>query len=388
MTVPQCTVLVVEDNPDDAFALQLSLGKARSAQFTIIEAETLAEAIESLSTAGIDVILLDLSLPDCQGPQTVERTAQAAPSIPIVVLTGLDDERVGVDAVQAGAQDYLVKGSFDTASLERVIRYSIERHKTLRQQTAAAARWASLAEENARLVEAVEASNTLKTRFVATMSHELRSTLSAIINLTEILNDSQTERSKARHKEVVRLVRQTALESLQVLDATIELSRLESDRSATGNRPVALVEIFNQLAKEMPAKQNAIDLSWKIASDVPVLRVDPVKLKMIMRNLLSNAVKFTGHGNIAVTAKRAGATVELAVCDSGKGIPPHHVPLLFEPFVQLSGGSHGSGGLGLYVVQRLVQLLGGTIRVESVVGSGSTFTVCLPVEPEAPSSAA
>ncbi len=387
MTVPQCTVLVVEDNPDDAFALRLCLGKARSAQFTIIECETLAEAIERLAAERIDLILLDLSLPDCQGPQTVERTVQAAPSIPIVVLTGLDDERVGVDAVQAGAQDYLVKGSFDTPSLERVIRYSIERQKTLRQQTAAAARWAALAEENARLVEAVEASNALKTRFVATMSHELRSTLSAIINLTEILNDSQTERSKARHKEVVRLVRQTALESLQVLDATIELSRLESNRRATGNRPVALVELFDQLAKEMPAKQNAVELSWNIARDVPVLRVDPVKLKMIMRNLLSNAVKFTGHGNVAVTAKRAGATVELAVCDTGKGIPPNHVPLLFEPFVQLSGGSHGGGGLGLYVVQRLVQLLGGTIRVESVVGSGSTFTVCLPVEQKLPPSA-
>lgn len=377
----QCRVLVVEDNPDDAFALRLHLNEARSARYEVVECETLSEGIDRLASDGFDIVLLDLSLPDCHGPQTVIRTVNAAPSVPIVVLTGLDDERVGIDAVQAGAQDYLVKGSFDTYSLQRVIRYSIERHKLLLQQTATAARWAAMAEENARLVEAVEASDRLKTRFVATMSHELRSTLSAIINLTEILNDSHTERSKARHKEVVRLVRQTAQESLRVLDATIELSRAETSDAAAADRPLVVAELFTQLEKETRVKQRGVKLSWTVEGDVPDLILDAVKLKMILRNLLSNALKFTRDGQVAITARHAGDRVELTVRDSGKGIAAEQIPLLFEPFVQLAGEPRGGGGLGLYVVQRLVQLLGGTIQVESTVGEGSAFTVGLPVRP-------
>lgn len=379
MATERCTVLLVEDSPDDAFALTRFLKQATSARFSIFESETLEQAVERLAEGGIDVILLDLSLPDCHGAQTVVRTVEAAPAVPIVVLTGLDDERVGVDAVQAGAQDYLVKGSFDTQGLERAIRYAIERHKMLRGQMTAAARWAALAEENARLVEALEASNRLKTRFVATMSHELRGTLSAIINLTEILSDSHTERSKARHQDVVRLVRKTALESLHVLDATIELSQAEINRNGGGIHTVDLAELFDHLAKEMPPRHPSVNLLWEVSSGTPKLQADPVKLKMILRNLVSNAVKFTPQGHITVSATRVGDTIELAVSDSGVGIAAHHLASLFEPFVQVSADSQGGGGLGLYVVQRLAQLLGGTTRVESRVGSGSTFTVSVPI---------
>ena len=388
MSADRCTVLIVEDSPDDAFALRRSLAEAGSSRFTIAECDTLKGAFERLRAGDIEVILLDLSLPDCQGRQTVVRTVAAAPAVPIVVLTGLDDERVGVDAVQAGAQDYLVKGSFDSHGLERAIRYSIERNKMLQRQTAAAARWAGLAEENARLVEALERSDTLKTRFVATMSHELRSTLSAIINLTEILGDSRTERSKSRHQEVVRLVRQTALESLQVLDATIELSHAESNRDPIGERRIAIGDLFTQLARELspPSTHHRVEVSWQADGDLPQLRADPVKLKMILRNLVSNALKFTPDGHVSVSAKHCGDAVELAVSDTGEGIAKGHLPKLFEPFVQVSETNHGGGGLGLYVVQRLAQLLGGTVRVESIVGSGSTFTVSLPVETAPPAA--
>jgi signal transduction histidine kinase len=375
------TILLVEDNPDDVEALQHCLREGGK-RHTLIHCETLGAGLERLAAGGVDVVLLDLSLPDSHGHKTVIRAVEAAGEAPVVVLTGLDDERVGAEAVQAGAQDYLVKGAFDSDSLNRAIRYAIERQKMRQRQAATAARWAAVAEENARLAEALGRSNQLTTRFAATMSHELRSTLSAIINLTEILTDHHAERSRARHEQVVRLVRQTALESLQVLDATIELSRTEANRQPQQESNVALQDILAQLQSEIapPQKVEAAQLEWYAASDLPTLRVDPVKVKMILRNLVSNAIRFTPQGKISIAARRDGDSVEIAVSDTGQGIAAEHLPHLFEPFSQVSPATHGGGGLGLYIVQRLVQLLGGTVAVESHPGQGSRFSVRLPVK--------
>jgi hypothetical protein len=375
------TVLLVEDNPDDADALRLCLSEDPG-RINLLHCETLHEAVERLGTGGIDIVLLDLSLPDSQGRQTVRRAIGAAHNVPIVVLTGLDDERVGSEAVQAGAQDYLVKASFDVHGLVRTIHYAIERHKMRQRQAAAATRWAALAEENAQLAEALGRSNDLKTRFAATMSHELRSTLSAIINLTEILDDRQAERSKARHEEVVRLIRRTARESLQVLDATIELSRAEAHHLPPQDREVVLGDIIAQIEQEIAAARGAVkpQLTWQVAGDLPLLRVDPVKLKMILRNLISNAVKFTPDGEVVVSAARRDDGVELLVRDTGAGIAEEDLPHLFEPFSQASPAALGGGGLGLYIVHQLVKILGGTVAVDSRRGEGSTFTVRLPID--------
>jgi signal transduction histidine kinase len=374
------TVLLVEDSPDDAEALRISLREDPD-KFTLVHRETLQAGIERLAGGGIDIVLLDLSLPDSHGRQTVHRAIAAAPDVPVVVLTGLDDERVGNEAVQAGAQDYLVKATFDAHALVRTIQYAIERHKMRQREAAAAARWAHLAEENAQLAEALGRSNDLKTRFVATMSHELRSTLSAIINLTEILEDRQGERSKARHQEVVRLIRRTARESLQVLDATIELSRAEANHLPRQDREVVLRDVIGQVEQEVIVpRTSSTGLRWQVADDLPLLRIDPVKLKMILRNLISNAIKFTPNGEVVISAGRRGDSVELVVRDTGAGIAEDDLPHLFEPFRQASPAALGGGGLGLYIVHQLVKILGGTVTAESRQGAGSTFTVSLPID--------
>lgn len=128
------TVLLIEDNPGDARLIQEMLADVRGAQFELECANRLAAGLERLAKGGIDLVLLDLSLPEGGGLDTLLKVHTQAPRVPIVVLTGLDDEALAVQAVQEGAQDYLVKGQVDSNVLTRAVRYAIERHRMLLEQ--------------------------------------------------------------------------------------------------------------------------------------------------------------------------------------------------------------------------------------------------------------
>lgn len=123
------TVLLIEDNPGDAGLIRVALADARGGNFALVWAERLATGIERIDNGGIDIVLLDLSLPDSAGLETLRKLQAAAPDIPVVVLTGLDDETTALNAVQAGAQDYLLKGDLESNLLGRAIRYAIERQR-------------------------------------------------------------------------------------------------------------------------------------------------------------------------------------------------------------------------------------------------------------------
>ncbi len=127
---PGVRALVVEDDPTDALLLHEALKRVPRASFTTTRVETLEDALARLATTDFDIVLLDLGLPDSQGPDTLTRLCEHQPQVPVVVLTGLDDEAVGISAMQLGAQDYLVKGNSPPPLLGRSIRYAIERHRS------------------------------------------------------------------------------------------------------------------------------------------------------------------------------------------------------------------------------------------------------------------
>ncbi len=139
-------LMVVEDNPGDARLINVFLSDVKSVSIEIQNAERLSDAIAVLNSQPVDAALLDLSLPDSQGLDTITRLYSQAPDLPIIVLTGLDDEALGLEAIQHGAQDYLVKGHIDGPLLERAIRYAIERRQSERERRTTAARYRSLFE--------------------------------------------------------------------------------------------------------------------------------------------------------------------------------------------------------------------------------------------------
>ncbi len=244
---------------------------------------------------------------------------------------------------------------------------------------------ASMAMEDARLMQELERANRLKSDFVATMSHELRSPLNIIMGYTDLLHEEAFGPLTAEQRDTLSRMDKSAHELLGLIDATLDLSRLEAGQWKLELGEVDLGELLREIEAEVNARENlsAVTFALHLAADLPPLRTDPVKLRLVLKNIVTNAFKFTEEGRVVVEAQRCGPAVEIAVSDTGVGIPPDSLAVIFEPFRQVDGSAtrrYGGVGLGLHIVRRLLDLLGGTVTVESAVGRGSTFRVRLPVE--------
>ncbi len=245
------------------------------------------------------------------------------------------------------------------------------------------AQLASLALENARLVAALEHANRLKADFVATMSHELRSPLHVIIGYNDLLLDEMFGHLTEAQAETLQRIRQRSHELLDLVNTTLDLSRLEAGRVPLDLRPVRLEQLIEELDAEtrVVRVKPGVNFEWVSAPDLPSVLSDPLKLRVIVKNLVVNALKFTDAGSVTVTTQRREDGVEIAVRDTGIGIEPAVQPFIFEPFRQAdSAHARGAGGvgLGLYIVRRLLDLLGGNVTFESEPGRGSCFRVWIP----------
>jgi PAS domain S-box-containing protein len=243
------------------------------------------------------------------------------------------------------------------------------------------AQLASLAMEDARLVEELEHANRLKSEFVATMSHELRTPLNIILGYHSLLLDGTFGEMRHDQHDAIARADRNARGLLELISATLDMSRLESGRLPLDLREFSLLELLEELeveARELQRKPE-VRFDWNTAPSLPPLHSDRAKIKMVIKNLVGNAVKFTDAGIIAVRAQPASAGVEVRVQDTGCGIAPEDLPVIFEPFRQAAGSQRGGVGLGLFIVRRLLSELGGSVDVDSVPGRGSTFHVWIPL---------
>jgi signal transduction histidine kinase len=251
---------------------------------------------------------------------------------------------------------------------------------------------ASLALETARLVEELDGANQLKSEFVATMSHELRSPLNIIIGYHELLLDGAFGPLSERQCDPLRRADRSARELLDLISATLDLSRLEAKRIAVDVSAVNVPELVDEVGREYATvlDRPGLAVRWFSAHGLPIVHTDRVKLKMVLKNLVGNAIKFTDAGEVSLSAAARAGGVEFTVVDTGVGIPLDAQLMIFEPFRQLEVPRtrlRGGAGLGLYIVKRLLDALGGTITLDSEVGKGSVFRVWLPCEMPLPLAA-
>lgn len=247
---------------------------------------------------------------------------------------------------------------------------------------------ASLALENSRLTSSLEQANRLKSEFVATMSHELRTPLNVILGFTDLLREGEYGEMAADQKLVCDRIEQSGWNLLELINSTLDLSRLEQGKLEVEKRDTDIRRLLEQLRTEVaPILEHkpGVKMKWEAPIDLPEVCTDAAKLKVVLKNLITNALKFTDAGSVTVSASAPGGYLLVEVADTGPGIPQDQLAAIFEPFRQVDGSTtrrHDGVGLGLHIVRRYVTLLGGDVSVESEEGVGSVFRVTIPRRPE------
>jgi signal transduction histidine kinase len=371
-------VLLVED--DDAYALLVQRQlTASSESIALRRVSTLVDAVAAIDSGPADAVLLDLGLPDSFGLETVERLHGAAGAVPIIVLTAQDDDAIAVQAVQRGAQDYLVKSTTDAQLLVRSIRYARERAEWRRV----------LVEREAELrqVHKMEAVG----RLAGGVAHDFNNVLTAIFGYADLLLDQFAE-DDPRRADVLE-IRRSAERAAALTRQLLAFSRKQimQPRVLDLNDVIASLQaLLSRLVGE--------DIGLEIRPSVELWPVcaDPGQVEQVLMNLAANARDAMPEGGqLAVETGNAsvehedarnrpglkpGAYVTMTVIDTGTGVPDSVRPHMFEPFFTTKEPGKGTG-LGLATVYGIVKQTGGGVYVDSEEGKGTRVVVYLPRVP-------
>ncbi|MBR9802578.1 response regulator [bacterium] len=372
-------VLLVEDNEDDTVFVKAHLRRIRACDYSIQTCTRLADAEAILAAERFHLVLLDMSLPDGEGVLLVDRIRKRAVDTPIVVLTANNDEPTAIEALRRGAQDYLIKGELSSEILQRVIRYSVERHAMAREMERAN-------QELQELSRQAEAANQLKSEFLAKVSHELRTPLTAILGFTDLVLDHELEPEVERASLTIK---QNGQHLLSILNDILDLSKIEAGHLRIERSDCSPGQIIEEVISLLRVRATAkgIDLRFHSKPDVPArIQSDPLRIRQIMLNLIGNAIKFTERGfvqvNMSTVELEGKPQLRIDVSDTGIGMTPEQLDRLFQPFVQADASitrQFGGTGLGLTICRRLLELMDGHISASSRPELGSTFQVVFPL---------
>jgi len=377
--------LLVEDSPSDADLLQEHLVEVSFERFVVTHVTRLEDALTQLHAAAFDVVLLDLTLPDSCGVETCSRLQSQAPDVPVVVLTGVSDQQLAVEAVRHGVQDYLIKGQTDARQIARAIRYAIERQQMEKDLRRSEERHRRLADE-------------LELR-VQEQTADLRNALLSLEERTAQLRSLATQLTQAEERERRRLA-QAMHDHLQQLLVAAKLHTLRLNRTASAEVIQQVASQLDQILSESieATRSLTFELSPPVLYDRTLglalewlggwmeskhgltvkLSAEPdtdperqdvrVLLFQATRELLFNVVKHARVNNAHVQISHLKGQIQIIVSDTGVGFDP----------AEARAGETSANGFGLFSIRERLDLVGGKMEVHSSPGCGSRFTLIAP----------
>lgn len=383
------SILIVDDRPENLLSLESLLRD----EATVIKAESGSEALRLSLKHDLALVLLDVQMPEMDGFETAElmRGHPKTKGVPIIFVTAGEKSACSVfKGYESGAVDYIYKPIDPVILCSKVRIFSelyrqrrtIERHEQfLEQQVAERTR------ELSRALKLAEASSKAKSEFLANISHEIRTPMTAIQGAIDLLLGG---RPSADQEQYLDMISTAAYNLLLMIDNILDLSEIEANRLLIDCHDFSLRGCLEEIVATQSNRMREKHLHFRCNVDAQVpdtLCGDPLRLKQIVFNLLGNAIKFTQQGEISLkvsaAAPQAGVLdLQLQVSDTGVGIGKEALTRIFQPFEQADSSMtrrFGGAGLGLSICQRLTDLMGGKIQVESIEGTGSTFTVTLPM---------
>lgn len=390
-------LLVVDDDEFDRMALRRALQKS-DLPFSLQEIDSAEAGMAMLMSQPFDCAFLDYLLPDSDGLTLVRKLRASGVEIPLIALTGQGNEETAVSLMKAGMSDYLLKSKLSSSTLAPAIHRSIrvyraEREAALANQNLKAAnellkrtnqelekQREQIQRRNLQLLEV----SRLKSEFLATMSHELKTPLNVIIGFSQVLMRRLS--ADDRLHDMAGRILVNGQQLLTLINNILDFSKIEAGRLTLRAEPVNVAELVTATVESMRsiAERKHINLSATVNLSNPIAVSDGARLRQVLDNLVSNAVKFTDSGRVWVTARELPSNhLEITVEDTGVGIAATDLPHIFDALHQLDqtiSRRHQGTGLGLSISQLLIEMMQGEILAESQLGEGSRFTITLPRE--------
>ncbi len=491
MTSQHIHALLIEDDPDDILLLKESLADIDIGKIKLDCVDRLSRGLIQLNGQSYDVILLDLNLPDSHGLDTLNTTIKRFPKIPVVVLSGLADDAITIEAVRRGAQDYLVKGEISGPLVMRVVHYAIERKQVEAVLRASEARYRTLVEtspngitladlegklllcnqqaarmhgysspeamlgidvfklvapgdrrlaalntqktlnesrvtndeytllrrdgsqfpgeistavirntvgaptgfisitrditERKNAIEAEKQLVMLEKELISSVSHELRTPLLSLMEYLNLLRNGKVHDSSLQN-EVLTRASMDASRILDTVDELLDFSLLEGEGLTLNCEKVDFAKLIADVLQSYRERANAKRVSLLSApmDSALLAEVDTSRMRRVISKLVDNAIKFSEQDDkVLVTGKSMNGNIVINVVDEGCGISLEDSSRIFEKYSQFSHTRDKDTlgiGLGLYISRQIVEAHGGTLAVSSQLGSGSTFTITIPVK--------
>ena len=347
-------ILHIEDNPDDIYLIESLVSKIRETKIELCSVGSYETAKSIISQGAFDIALVDLYLPDSEGPQTVIKILELDQDIPIIVLTSLESIQTAIETVKLGAQDYLLKDcSVDV--LTRSIYYAIERQK---------------------LINRIRNKSIQLEKFGYTIAHDLRNPLSTIRGLLDLIGLDLTQPNTT--EQYLTLAKDTTDRVSDMIQHVWELSK--KGISVKCRDSINLAALIDETINEGNLAINAIKIGQLQA--LPEIKGDAIRLKEVIQNLLNNAVRYqsTRPLQLQINAEQQNRHVVLSIADNGIGIDPADQEKVFDLFFQTDQSNTEGTGAGLAICKTLIEAHLGKIWVESDGKNGSTFYIKLPID--------